>query len=41
MSNARGRKAPNETPMSSRGVATTPVDGTGRKIRGMRTRVDS
>jgi len=31
----------NETPMSSKGVATAPVDGTGREIRGVRTRVNT
>ncbi|BDB98735.1 hypothetical protein SACC_17520 [Saccharolobus caldissimus] len=42
MSNVRWRKAPNETPhvLEGSGLTTAPVDGTGSKIRGMRTRVD-
>ncbi|WP_162299808.1 hypothetical protein [Sulfodiicoccus acidiphilus] len=42
MSNVRWRKAPNETPcvLEGSGLTTAPVDGTGRKTRGMRTRVD-
>lgn len=38
MSNVRGRKAPNETPHVLEGSGLAPVDGMGRKIRGMRTR---
>jgi len=40
MSNVRGRKVPNETPhvLEGSGLATAPVDGMGREIRGMRTR---
>jgi len=40
MSNVRGRKASNETlhVLEGSGLTTTPVDGTGREIRGVRTR---
>jgi hypothetical protein len=40
MSNVRGRKVSNETPhvLEGSGLATAPVDGMGREIRGMRTR---
>ncbi|WP_292000145.1 hypothetical protein [Caldivirga sp.] len=42
MSNVRGRRALNETPVSSRGsgLTTAPVDGMGKEIGGMRTRVN-
>jgi hypothetical protein len=38
MSNVRGRKVLNETPHVLKGSGLAPVDGTGREIRGMRTR---